>query len=125
MQLCRHGELQVKYDATNHAAIVQGDIDGNGKADFQIEVHSLTALGELHIIKRVRCMSQCPPVAQSGLRVRRSRDSARFNRQASLRESPLVTAARSGGFVVWLGKYGHGADTVYRTFVEIMINALL
>jgi len=25
-------------------AIVQGDTDGNGKADFQIEVHSATAL---------------------------------------------------------------------------------
>jgi hypothetical protein len=30
--------------APNQIAIVQGDIDGNGKADYQIEVHSLAAL---------------------------------------------------------------------------------
>jgi Ca2+-binding RTX toxin-like protein len=38
------GELQVKYDANTDIAIVSGDINGNGKADFQIEVHSLAAL---------------------------------------------------------------------------------
>lgn len=40
----RAGELQVKYDAANQIAIVQGDIDGNGKADFQIEVYTSTKL---------------------------------------------------------------------------------
>jgi Ca2+-binding RTX toxin-like protein len=40
----RAGELQVKYDANTDIGIVAGDIDGNGKADFQIEVHSLNAL---------------------------------------------------------------------------------
>jgi Ca2+-binding RTX toxin-like protein len=40
----RAGELQVKYNAVSHIAIVQGDVNGDGKADFQIEVHSLTAL---------------------------------------------------------------------------------
>jgi VCBS repeat-containing protein len=38
------GELQVKYDAATDIATVSGDIDGNGKADFQIEVHSTAAL---------------------------------------------------------------------------------
>jgi len=38
------GELQIKYDAASHTGIVSGDINGDGKADFQIEVHSLTAL---------------------------------------------------------------------------------
>jgi T5SS/PEP-CTERM-associated repeat protein len=38
------GELQVKYNANTDIAIVSGDIDGNGKADFQIEVHSDAAL---------------------------------------------------------------------------------
>jgi len=46
----RAGELQVKYNATSHIATVSGDIDGNGKADFQIEVHSLTALQKLDFI---------------------------------------------------------------------------
>jgi Ca2+-binding RTX toxin-like protein len=40
------GELQVKYDSINHVAIVSGDIDGNGKADFQIEVDSAFALAK-------------------------------------------------------------------------------
>ncbi|HST10378.1 MAG TPA: M10 family metallopeptidase C-terminal domain-containing protein [Terriglobales bacterium] len=38
------GELQVKYNAATDIGIVSGDIDGNGKADFQIEVHSASAL---------------------------------------------------------------------------------
>lgn len=40
------GELQVKYNGTTQIGIVSGDINGDGKADFQIEVHSLTALGK-------------------------------------------------------------------------------
>jgi len=40
------GELQVKYNAVTDVAIVSGDIDGNGKADFQIEVHSAAALAK-------------------------------------------------------------------------------
>jgi Ca2+-binding RTX toxin-like protein len=40
------GELQVKYGATAHVGIVSGDIDGNGKADFQIEVDSAFALAK-------------------------------------------------------------------------------
>jgi Peptidase M10 serralysin C terminal len=40
------GELQVKYNATADVAVVSGDIDGNGKADFQIEVHSPAALAK-------------------------------------------------------------------------------
>ena len=40
----RAGELQVKFDANTDIGIVSGDIDGNGKADFQIEVHSVMAL---------------------------------------------------------------------------------
>ena len=40
----RPGELQVKYNATTDIAIVSGDINGDGKADFQIEVHSLDPL---------------------------------------------------------------------------------
>jgi hypothetical protein len=36
--------LQVKYDPTTEVGIVSGDIDGNGKADFQIEVDSQTSL---------------------------------------------------------------------------------
>jgi Ca2+-binding RTX toxin-like protein len=40
----RAGELQVKYNAVSHIAIVQGDVNGDGKADFQIEVHSDSAL---------------------------------------------------------------------------------
>jgi Ca2+-binding RTX toxin-like protein len=38
------GELQVKYNAVTDIAIVQGDINGDGRADFQIEVHSEAAL---------------------------------------------------------------------------------
>jgi Ca2+-binding RTX toxin-like protein len=44
------GELQVKYNAVTDVAIVQGDIDGNGKADFQIEVHSAAALARADFI---------------------------------------------------------------------------
>jgi serralysin len=40
------GELQVKYNAVTDVAIVSGDIDGNGRADFQIEVHSGAALAK-------------------------------------------------------------------------------
>ena len=40
------GELQVKYSPTAHVGIVSGDIDGNGKADFQIEVDSAFALAK-------------------------------------------------------------------------------
>ena len=38
------GELQVKYNDATDIAIVSGDVNGDGKADFQIEVHSATAL---------------------------------------------------------------------------------
>jgi serralysin len=44
------GELQVKYNAATDIAIVSGDIDGNGKADFQIEVHSIAALAKADFI---------------------------------------------------------------------------
>ena len=44
------GELQVKYNAVTDIAIVSGDIDGNGKADFQIEVHSAAALAKADFI---------------------------------------------------------------------------
>ena len=44
------GELQVKYDAVNGIAMVRGDIDGNGKADFQIEVDSAAALVQADFI---------------------------------------------------------------------------
>jgi Ca2+-binding RTX toxin-like protein len=40
------GELQVNYNAVTDVAIVQGDVDGNGKADFQIEVHTAAALAK-------------------------------------------------------------------------------
>lgn len=40
------GELQVKYNATTDTAIVSGDIDGNGRADFQIAVHSTAVLAK-------------------------------------------------------------------------------
>jgi Ca2+-binding RTX toxin-like protein len=44
------GELQVKYNGTTHIGIVSGDINGDGKADFQIEVHSLLALGKADFV---------------------------------------------------------------------------
>jgi hypothetical protein len=44
------GELQVKYNSVTDIAIVSGDIDGNGKADFQIEVHSAAALAKADFI---------------------------------------------------------------------------
>lgn len=40
----RAGELQAKYNAVSHLAIVSGDINGDGRADFQIEVDSAFAL---------------------------------------------------------------------------------
>jgi Ca2+-binding RTX toxin-like protein len=40
----RAGELQVKYNAFSDIAIVQGDINGDGRADFQIQVDSDFAL---------------------------------------------------------------------------------
>jgi Ca2+-binding RTX toxin-like protein len=40
----RPGELQVKYNTNTDIAIVSGDVNGDGKADFQIEVHSDTPL---------------------------------------------------------------------------------
>jgi Peptidase M10 serralysin C terminal len=42
----RVGELQVKYNDLSDVAIVSGDIDGNGRADFQIEVYSAVALAK-------------------------------------------------------------------------------
>jgi len=44
------GELQVKYNGSTEVAIVQGDVNGDGKADFQIEVHSTAALGPADFI---------------------------------------------------------------------------
>ena len=44
------GELLVKFNAVDGVAIVSGDIDGNGKADFQIEVNSGAALSALDFI---------------------------------------------------------------------------
>ncbi len=40
----RAGELQVKYNAARDVGIVSGDLNGDAKADFQIEVHSESAL---------------------------------------------------------------------------------
>jgi hypothetical protein len=42
--------LQVKYNATSHIGIVAGDINGDGRADFQIEVHSDAALAKADFI---------------------------------------------------------------------------
>jgi hypothetical protein len=44
------GELQVKYNAVADIAIVSGDINGDGRADFQIEVHSAAALAKADFI---------------------------------------------------------------------------
>lgn len=42
----KKGELQAVIDATNNRTIVQGDVDGDGKADFQIELTGQIALDE-------------------------------------------------------------------------------
>jgi Ca2+-binding RTX toxin-like protein len=44
------GELDVKQDLAHNTTIVQGDIDGNGRADFQIELTGLLSLSKLDFI---------------------------------------------------------------------------
>lgn len=44
------GELMVKYNSANDITLVQGDIDGNGKADFQIELTGQKGLTALDFI---------------------------------------------------------------------------
>jgi Ca2+-binding RTX toxin-like protein len=44
------GELDVKQDLVHGTTIVQGDVDGNGKADFQIELNGLLSLSKLDFI---------------------------------------------------------------------------
>lgn len=44
------GELDVKQDLVHGTTIVQGDIDGNGRADFQIELTGLLTLSKLDFV---------------------------------------------------------------------------
>jgi serralysin len=44
------GELMVKYNSINDITLIQGDVDGNGKADFQIELTGQKGLSALDFI---------------------------------------------------------------------------
>lgn len=44
------GELLVKFNAAVDIAIVSGDVNGDGKADFQIEVHTTELLQNLDFV---------------------------------------------------------------------------